>query len=182
MFLNLPNQTPTPNDNNLTSEANEYIRLYNSLNRSNGGKVDFISASSGKKYSTDDYPLDKDVFDKGQTGLMNLLYKYVLKSYILNAEILNNQNNVLKEYFARIIASNWSTNAPFHQIVQVDNMVSDGLPLYDLRQYDKFQMEEFVKITKLETRDGNILLEAKEQKPTKDIDIRISIIGSMKKK
>ena len=32
-FTNLPNQTPTPNPNNLTSEAEKYYQLYISKNR-----------------------------------------------------------------------------------------------------------------------------------------------------
>lgn len=89
VLLDLPNQLPTPNDNNLTSEAEKYYQLYTSLNRSDTGEEMFTSASSGKTYSTSDYVSDIDVYNKGQVGMMNLLYKYVLKSYIVVADFLN---------------------------------------------------------------------------------------------
>lgn len=89
VFLNLPNQVPAPNENNLTAEAEKYIQLYNSLNRSNSGTEQFVSSSSGITYSTNDYPSDADVYNKGQVGMMNLLYKYILNKYIIVADIFN---------------------------------------------------------------------------------------------
>ena len=88
-FTNLPNQTPTPNPNNLTSEAEKYYQLYISKTRTETGVESFTSDSSGKTYSTEDYSSDVDVYNKGQLGLMNLLYKYVLKTYIVEADLVN---------------------------------------------------------------------------------------------
>lgn len=92
-FTNLPNQTPTPNPNNLTSEAEKYYQLYISKNRTESGTESFVSESSGKTYSTDNYSSDVDVYNKGQLGLMNLLYKYVLKTYIVEADLINSLLN-----------------------------------------------------------------------------------------
>lgn len=92
-FLNLPNVTPAPNENNLTAEAERYYQLYNSLNRSETGTATFSSSSSGVTYSTNNYVDDPDVYNKGQLGLMNLLYKYVLKSYIVIADVINDTIN-----------------------------------------------------------------------------------------
>lgn len=89
VFLNLPNQVPAPNENNLTAEAEKYIQLYNSLNRSSTGLEQFVSSSSGVTYTTNDYPSDPDVYNKGQMGMMNLLYKYVLNKYIIVSDIIN---------------------------------------------------------------------------------------------
>ena len=88
-FLNLPNETPAPNSNNLTSEADRYYQLYNNLNRTKTGTESFTSASSGRTYSTNNYPTDVDVYNKGQEGLMNLLFKYVLRQYIVVADAIN---------------------------------------------------------------------------------------------
>ena len=92
-FTNLPNQTPTPNPNNLTSEAEKYYQLYISKDRTESGTESFMSESSGKTYSTDDYSSDVDIYNKGQLGLMNLLYKYVLKTYIVEADLINSLLN-----------------------------------------------------------------------------------------
>lgn len=89
VFLNLPNQVPAPNKNNLTAEAEKYMQLYSSLNRSSVGAEQFISSSSGVTYNTNDYPSDNDIYNKGQVGLMNLLYKYVLNKYIIVADVIN---------------------------------------------------------------------------------------------
>jgi hypothetical protein len=98
-FLNLPNQVPAPNSNNLTAEATKYTELYESLNRTNTGSETFTSSSSGVKYSTGDYPDDTDVYNKGQVGMMNLLYKYVLSKYIIQSstvnEIVDRSNNTV---------------------------------------------------------------------------------------
>ena len=89
LFTNLPNQIPTPNKNNLTGEAEKYWNLYININRTVDGAETFTSASSGTTYSTNAYPNDPDVYNKGQQGMMNLLYKYILKTYIVTADVVN---------------------------------------------------------------------------------------------
>lgn len=91
MKLSLPNTVPAPNTNNLVSEYQAYINLYNNLNRTGKGSQYSIGplASSGKYYSTADYPDDVDVYNNGQEGMMNLLYKYVLKPYIVDDDLIN---------------------------------------------------------------------------------------------
>lgn len=88
-FVNLPNTTPAPNPQNLTQEAQRYWQLYTSLQRTQDGEETFSSSSSGADYSTSDYPADADVYNKGQQGMMNLLYKYVLNQYIIDATDFN---------------------------------------------------------------------------------------------
>lgn len=91
MKLSLPNTVPAPNTNNLVSEYQAYINLYNNLNRTGKGSQYSIGplASSGKFYSTADYPDDVDVYNNGQEGMMNLLYKYVLKPYLVDVDLIN---------------------------------------------------------------------------------------------
>ena len=88
-FTNLPNETPVPNANNLTGEAEKYYELYVKTDRTNSGQVTFTSPTSGNYYSTTSYSSDADVYNKGEQGMMNLLYKYVLKTYIIEASTIN---------------------------------------------------------------------------------------------
>lgn len=112
-LINLPNEVPTPNANNLTAEANQYYNLYTSLNRTTTGYASYSSPSSGRNYSTNDYSSDADVYNKGQTGLMNLLYKYVLNNYIINAESINVITGKVNSSFIDVVTASYdeSTNS-----------------------------------------------------------------------
>lgn len=87
--INLPNLIPTPTPNNLVSEAQKYYSLYTQLSRTTVGQTQFTSSSSGNTYRTTDYQGDIDVYNKGEEGLLNLLFKYVLEPYIVTAELIN---------------------------------------------------------------------------------------------
>ena len=88
-FNNLPNTTPIPNANNLIGEAEKYYELYTKSDRTQTGNVTFTSETSGNYYSTTSYSSDADVYNKGEQGMMNLLYKYVLQTYIIEASTIN---------------------------------------------------------------------------------------------
>jgi hypothetical protein len=98
---NLPNDVSSgiPNVQNLTSEQTEYNRLFNSLTRTQSGEGTFsASPSSGLSYTTNSYPSDTDVFNKGEEGLMNMFAKYILIDYNLTGNdiqslIDNTRNN-----------------------------------------------------------------------------------------
>ena len=85
-YIDLPNKVPVKNAGNLTAEQTRYETLYKKANRTTQGQQVFDSPTSGVFYSTADYPDDNDVFNKGEEGMMNLLYKYVLYESILTAE------------------------------------------------------------------------------------------------
>ena len=87
--INLPNLIPTPTPNNLVSEAQKYYSLYTQLSRTTTGQTQYTSPSSGNTYRTTDYQDDIDVYNKGEEGLLNLLFKYVLEPYIVTAELIN---------------------------------------------------------------------------------------------
>ena len=94
---NLPNNVSAgiPNVQNLTSEQAEYNRLFNSLTRTQSGEGTYNnSPSSGLSYTTNSYPSDTDVFNKGEEGLMNMFAKYVLKNNNLVADDINDINKV----------------------------------------------------------------------------------------
>lgn len=73
--INVPMSTnlPVPNVNNKTGEAIKLNELVNKTNRSNDGQNQFTSATSGIKYSTLDYPDNPLIYNKGETGLYNIL-------------------------------------------------------------------------------------------------------------
>lgn len=82
----LPNVPGLPNEQNLTGEYSEYNRIYFNINRTNSGVYVFSSETSSITYSTSDYPDDSSIFNKGESGMMNLLYKYVLLPYIITPD------------------------------------------------------------------------------------------------
>lgn len=84
---NLASSTATPS--NLCGEMAKYQELFTNMARTITGVSSFTSLSSGYSYSTSDYPDDSDVYNKGQDGLCNLLYKYVLKDYIVDVDEFN---------------------------------------------------------------------------------------------
>jgi len=91
VFQNLPNDVSSgvPNVQNLTLEQSEYNRLYLSLTRTQTGEGTFdASAGSGLTYTTNSYPADPNVFNKGKEGLMNMFAKYVLVDYNLTGETM----------------------------------------------------------------------------------------------
>ena len=75
--VNIPMDTsnPLPNVNNLTAEASYITQLVNKTNRNNSGQFSFSSTTSGKTYRTIDYPSDPNIYNRGETGLYNLLVK-----------------------------------------------------------------------------------------------------------
>lgn len=91
MKYKLPNLAGSPSVNNLTDEANQYQIIYNNINRTTSGVGTYTSASSGAVYSTNDYPEDIDIYNKGQEGICNLLAKYVLKDFMITEDDINNK-------------------------------------------------------------------------------------------
>lgn len=77
-----------PNTNNLSDEMNTINTLSTKLTRSNSGQMLYTSLSSGISYNTADYSTDSSIYNKGETGLYNLLIKE-LDRYILQAKDLN---------------------------------------------------------------------------------------------
>jgi hypothetical protein len=75
--INLPvdGTNITPNPNNMTGEATEYQRLQMLFPRSTTGQITFTASPSGITYNTADYTTDVNIYNKGETGMMNLLYK-----------------------------------------------------------------------------------------------------------
>lgn len=109
--LNLPNTPGGQNQNNLVSEYDEYVKIYKNWNRTTSGSYSIGPlASSGKSYSTNDYPNDTDVYNRGQEGMLSLLYKYVLKNYLIDVETLQEITKATNEASAKAEAASSAAN------------------------------------------------------------------------
>lgn len=64
-----------PNANNKTDELLKINALAKKTNRSNTGQVSYTSETSGTIYRTADYPNIANIYNKGETGLYNLLIR-----------------------------------------------------------------------------------------------------------
>lgn len=70
---NVPISTPAPNANNFSDEIAKINSLISNPERSNSGNSLWISTSSGIVYDTSQYASNSDIYNKGDTGLYNLL-------------------------------------------------------------------------------------------------------------
>lgn len=64
-----------PNANNKTDELLKINALAKKTNRSNTGQISYTSETSGTIYRTADYPNVANIYNKGETGLYNLLIR-----------------------------------------------------------------------------------------------------------
>ncbi len=91
--INLPTNTQDtlPNVNNKVGEYNQYVALCLKTTRSNTGQVVFLSTTSGITYNTSDYPGETNIYNQGETGMMNLLFKLYsgANGFIVSAEDIN---------------------------------------------------------------------------------------------
>ena len=96
-----------PNANNLSDEMTTIQNLAVNITRSNTGQVSYVSSTSATTYNTVDYPSDSTIYNKGQTGLYNLLVKQ-LGLYMLTAEDVT----VMQGYSGNgsIITTGWTSN------------------------------------------------------------------------
>lgn len=76
-----------PNANNVSDEAQKIQTLAYKLNRSNTGQLSYTSASSGISYNTVDNSSDVTIYNKGETGLYNLLIKNMNNYMITSSDI-----------------------------------------------------------------------------------------------
>ena len=81
-----------------------------------------------------------------------------------------------RSYTLLIPAVGWSDIAPYTQRIDVQGMVSDGLPLYDLIEFSEQSMEDYAKLTKLETFENAVEVTANFEKPVGNIKIRIEVV------
>lgn len=62
-------------DLDLTDESKYLSTLIYKTNKTITGEGNYISKTSGKTYSTNDYPDDSDIYNKGELGLIHLFWK-----------------------------------------------------------------------------------------------------------
>jgi len=162
-YIDLPNKVPVKNASNLTAEQGRYEALYKKANRTTSGQLSFTSATSGVSYSTAKYPNDIDVFNMGEEGLMNLLYKYVLYDSIVTAddlkEIKQNIADVRNEMYSK---SDIGFENSVALMIEIDLGLKDaaGYGVYINRNYylDCLKTSDNVNIVKGTFSDGAIIV------------------------
>lgn len=103
--INVPLDTPTTQtNNNYYGEVAKIQALAADTMRSAGGNVEWTSDTSQITYNTANYTSDSAVYNKGETGLMNLLIKLYgtnadsTKRFIMTADDWNEVANTLNNY------------------------------------------------------------------------------------
>lgn len=162
-YIDLPNKVPVKNASNLTAEQTRYEALYKKANRTTSGQLAFTSSTSGVSYSTANYPNDVDVYNLGEEGLMNLLYKYVLYDSIVTAadlkEIKQNIADVRNEMLNK---SDIGFENSVALMIEIDLGIKDaaGYGTYINRNYylDCLKTSDNVEIVKGTFSDGAIIV------------------------
>ncbi len=108
--LPLPNQAGLPNANNLTNEANKLKELYDTVNRSISGEYHFTSTSSNITYSTDDFPANANIYNRGQDGMIYYLGTVVIPNYGTSVDDWNNLLNTIDLMSSENILSQYKKN------------------------------------------------------------------------
>lgn len=153
--INLPTSTQDvlPNINNKVGEYNQYVSLCLKTTRSNTGQVVFLSTTSGITYNTSDYPAETSIYNQGETGMMNLLFKLYSgeNGFIVSAEDINSlideisgiktdyQPKNLKFYNIALatsdfVSDNTYSNYPYRATISLVNVGSDDFAsvIFDL--------------------------------------------------
>jgi hypothetical protein len=94
-----------PNPNNLSDEMQKIYALSIKTNRSNTGQLTYNSSTSGISYNTVDYPSVSSIYNKGETGIYNLLVQE-LNEYMLSSGDLNTYGNT-----GAIAITGWTSNS-----------------------------------------------------------------------
>ena len=162
-YIDLPNKVPVKNEGNLTAEQARYEALYKKVNRTTTGQLSFTSSTSGAVYSTTKYPEDPDVYNMGEDGLMNLLYKYVLYDSIISAddikEIKKSVSDLRTEMYTK---SDIGFENSVALMIEIDLALKDaaGYGIYTNRNYylDCLKTADNVTIVKGTYSDGAIIV------------------------
>ena len=123
---NLPNESST--NNNLVSEKNYYLYLYDLKPRSAIGNVSFTSTTSGETYSTETY-LEGYFLNQGQEGLL-LILQDVLKDYLFTAEDLNDFTTNFNNLSDSVATSIEDIDAKINQLYKTN--AEQNLQLWEL--------------------------------------------------
>ena len=138
--INVPLDTPVTagqSNNNYYGEVAKIQELAANLNRTATGQTAWTSDTSGVTYNTANYSSQSTIYNKGETGLLNLLiYLYgedpsaQAKRFIMTADDWNEVNNILTSYgdgsLAVAKASKIDTNAAIGSSTQPVYVTSNG--------------------------------------------------------
>ena len=115
-----------PNANNKTDELLKINALAKKTNRSNTGQVSYTSETSGTIYRTADYPNIANIYNKGETGLYNLLIRLYGgdNGFIITP---NDYNNIEKELSSVSSVAKNSINETLNDINDYSKNISNQI-------------------------------------------------------
>lgn len=137
---NVPIDTVQGSSDNYSAEIAKVQELVMKTSRTNSGQESWTSSTSGVTYNTSDYASDPNIYNKGETGLYNLLiYLYGNrditgtgnKSFILTATNYNDLMNAAKNASNSVSAiTSGSTAAAVANKLGTANVGSSTTPIY----------------------------------------------------
>lgn len=110
-----------------SAEIVQLNKLTTDAMRTITGTTTFTSESSGITYSTDDYPDDPEIYDKGDLGMIYLLRKLYggENGWIVMADDLNNKQPSIVYVSFLLLAENWQGEEQLYtQLISSDAIAS----------------------------------------------------------
>ena len=106
---------------------------------------------------------------------------YDVDNFNENAEIIDKElSKMNRKLTLTFTAAGWSDTAPYTQLVAVEGITADDvpLPMLDTRNSTSLDDEKAIKksygyLTYFETGEGTITVTAKDQKPTVDLTVAL---------
>lgn len=128
--INIP--MGTEGDLDLTDESKYLSTLIYKTNKTITGEGNYISKTSGKTYSTNDYPDDSDIYNKGELGLIHLFWKlyggedgFLILADDVNSYLRPSGNESVDEYVDVVNADTLGGKPPSYYVnqEQIQNIV-----------------------------------------------------------
>ena len=128
--INIP--MGTEGDLDLTDESKYLSTLIYKTNKTITGEGNYISKTSGKTYSTNDYPDDSDIYNKGELGLIHLFWKlyggedgFLILADDVNSYLRPSGNESGDEYVDAVNADTLGGKPPSYYVnqEQIQNIV-----------------------------------------------------------
>lgn len=154
--VNVPCSTVggVPNANNKTDELLKISTLATKTNRTNTGQATYTSATSGIIYRTADYPNVVTIYNKGETGIYNLLIRLYggNNGFIITPSDYNNIESELSNV-SQSIQNSIDTN--YNTINDYPNVVNQQIS--DLREVQTNNSQTLAKLIPYVNKDILIL-------------------------
>lgn len=118
-------------DKDLTDESRYLSELIYKANRTNTGVATYTSKTSSITYSTNNYPEDVNIYNKGEVGLINIFWKlyggadgFLLLADDINSYIRPNKQATTNYSFESVVISD-GNGKNYHPKTNYSSVVSD---------------------------------------------------------